>query len=184
MLATVGLVSAMAAPALAGATGTVFGQASLQPYAIEVTGGGITLDTALAYSGTYDSGARGEDFGRTITVTNVGSETCDFTVAGDRQPTNGSVTWTFGHDAPGGWVDEPGPAAAVWRFSPQAGKTANDFGVGRVFAVPVRKDTPRALASDVPSGVSVTYDSSFQFPTASTGIGTFEMSAVVSAIAR
>jgi hypothetical protein len=149
-----------------------------------VSGGGTTVDTALAYSGTYGSGAHLEDVGRTMTVTNVGTETCDVTIVGDQQPSNGTATWTFGHDSAGGWVDKPGVNAAVWKFSPQSGKTASDFGVGAVFAVPIREGTPRTLASSVPSGDSVTYDSSFEFPTTSSGTGTFEMSAMVSAIAQ
>jgi hypothetical protein len=184
MLAVVGLVSAMANTALADTTATVYGQATLQPYAIVVSGGGTTVDTALAYSGTYGSGAHLEDVGRTMTVTNVGTETCDVTIVGDQQPSNGTATWTFGHDSAGGWVDKPGVNAAVWKFSPQSGKTASDFGVGAVFAVPIREGTPRTLASSVPSGDSVTYDSSFEFPTTSSGTGTFEMSAMVSAIAQ
>jgi hypothetical protein len=119
-----------------------------------------------------------------MTITNVGTETCDVTIVGDQQPTNGTATWTFGHDSAGGWVDEPGVNAAVWKFSPQAGKTASDFGVDAVHAVPIRQGTPRTLASGVPSGDSVTYDSSFEFPSTSSGTGTFEMSAIVSAIAR
>jgi hypothetical protein len=184
VLAIVGLVPAMAAPALAGTAGAVYGQATLEPYALVISGGGVSVDTALGYSGSYGTGAHLEDLGRAITVTNAGTETCDFTMAGDQQPTNGAVTWTFGHDSATGWVDTPGPDAAVWTFSPQAGKTASDFGVGSIFTVPVRETTPRTIATGVPSGDSVTFDSTFEFPTTSSGAGTFEMSAVVSAIAQ
>ena len=184
VLAIIGFVPAMAGPAVAGTAGAVYGQATLEPYAVVISGGGISVDTALGYTGSYGTGAHVEDLGRTMTVTNTGTETCDFTMAGDQQPTNGTVAWTFGHDSAGGWVDQAGPDAAVWTFSPQGGKTASDFGVVGVFTVPLRESTPRTIATGVPSDDSVTFDSSFEFPTMSSGVGTFEMSAVVSAIAQ
>jgi hypothetical protein len=170
--------------AAADTTDTVYGQATIAPYAIEVSGGGVSIDSPLLYAGTYGSGAHAEELARTITITNVGTSTCDLTVAGQMPPTNGSVAWTFGHAGDGGWVDEAGPNAAVWRFFPQAGKTAEDFGVAGVSAVAVRMGDASQIATGVPGGSSVSYDSTFEFPTTSSGTGTFDMSAIVSAVAQ
>jgi len=184
MLAILGIVSASVSVAAADTTETVYGQATIAPYAVEVSGGGVSVDSPLLYSGTYGSGAQAEELARTITITNVGTSTCDLMIAGQMQPTNGSVTWTFGHQGDGVWVDEAGPNAAVWRFFPQAGKTAEDFGVAGVSSGAVRMSDASQIATGVPGGSSVTYDSTFEFPSSSSGAGSFDMSAIVSAVAE
>ena len=184
MLAILAIVSASASVAAADTTETVYGRATIAPYAIEVSGGGVSVDSPLAYAGTYGSGAQAEELARTITITNVGTSTCDLTIAGEMRPNNGSVTWTFGHQGDGVWVDEAGPNAAVWRFFPQSGKSAADFGVAGVSSAAVRMGDASDIATGVPGGSSVTYDSSFEFPTTSSGAGTFDMSAIVSAVAQ
>jgi hypothetical protein len=186
MLAVLAMVSATVTVAVADTTETtVYGQATIAPYAIEVSGGGgVSIDSPLLYAGTYDSGPQAEELAHTITITNVGTSTCDLTIAGQMAPTNGSVTWTFGHAGGGGWVDEAGPNAAVWRFFPQAGKTAGDFGVAGVSSAAVRMSEASQIATGVPGGSSVTYDSTFEFPTSSSGSGSFDMSAIVSAVAQ
>ena len=89
-LAVLAIVSATVTVAAADTTETtVYGQATIAPYAIEVSGGGVSIDAALTYAGTYDSGPQAEELAHTITITNVGTSTCDLTIAGQIPPTNG-----------------------------------------------------------------------------------------------
>jgi hypothetical protein len=168
-LAAVMLV-AMAAPAWADVSGSVYGKAVLAPYAITVSGGGTDPGSPLAYQGALNSLVP-EEYGSRVTVQNTGTEGAELTIAVDQSPTSNGDTWALG----GGNANE----VAVWGFH---GATCDTAVVPDAWAYPSSWHMG-VLDNDLTSGNSDTFDTSFQFPTQTNSTADHYMSATISAAA-
>jgi hypothetical protein len=167
------MLLATAATALAGpdgTSGTVYGKAVLAPYAITITGGGTDAGSPLTYQGALN-GIVPEQYGSQVTVQNTGTQLSEIKIDQNQAPTSGDDTWALG----GGNAYE----VAVWGFH---GNTCDTAVVPDAFAYPTSWHMG-VLDPGLTSGGSDTFDTSFQFPTATRSMSDHYMSATISAVA-
>jgi hypothetical protein len=88
------MLLAVAVPAFAGSdgsSGSVYGKATLAPYALVITGGGTDPGSPLTYEGNLGQGVP-EKFGSEVTVQNSGSQPSEIRIDQDQAPTAGQDT--------------------------------------------------------------------------------------------
>jgi hypothetical protein len=162
------MLLALAVPAFADTSGTVYGKAVLAPYAIVLSGSGLAGYDPLTYEGMYSERVF-ERYGNEVTVQNVGTQTARIMFTGDQSPTDGVNTWEF--------TDWYGPDAAEWTFN-NGWRTA--------WVLPDTSPYYNAFNTIDPglaSGDSDTLSSQFRFPSSSGSTADHYMSATISAVA-
>ena len=165
------MLLALAVPAFAdGNSGTVYGKAVLAPYAITISGGGTDSGSPLTYQGSLNSNVP-EQYSSRVTVQNTGTEGAEIKIDQNQAPTTGDDTWALG----GGNANEVG----VWGFH---GNTCDTAVVPDAFAYPAPWHMG-ILDPELTSGGSDTFDTTFQFPTATQSMADHYMSATISAVA-
>ena len=105
------LVLALAVPAFAADSATIYGKATIAPYAITVSGAGADSNNPLVYEGAPGDWAL-EKFGDAFTVTNVGSQTTALSFQTAQNPTDGTDSWPLVNEQQ---ADETG--GACWVFA-------------------------------------------------------------------
>jgi hypothetical protein len=164
------MLLALAVPAFADTSGSVYGKAVLAPYAIVISGPGTDPSAPLTYQGNLGQWVSEQYFSK-VTVTNSGTQDATVRVDVMTLPTDGANTWDLGENA--------GPNTALWEFSDEGNHgaalvlpaNAPDYGWFSAFHRPLV------------SGDSMNLDSSFWFPTSSSSTGDHTMSAIISAVA-
>ena len=162
------MLLALAAPAFADSSGTVYGKAVLAPYAIVVSGGGTDSGNPLTYQGNLNQ-TTGEMFGSHVTVQNVGTQDAQIRIAANQLPTDGNSTWQLE-------VGYYGLDQASWGFY---GPTANAAVLQE--ADPAYQNNS-VLDYNLSAGNSTWFHSSFRFPTSTGSNGDHYMSATISAL--
>ena len=162
------MLLALAVPAFADTSGTVYGKAVLAPYAIVVSGPGTDPGNPLTYQGNLGQWAA-EMYGQQVMVQNVGTQDAQLRIAADELPTDGNSTWqltTFGTSTD----------VAAWAFGGPSG------GAPVLPEYDPNYNSFSMLDSDLLPGASTLFDSQFQFPTSSSSSGDHYMSATISAL--
>lgn len=157
------LLAAAAAYAMPGDSGTVYGQATMQPtVSISLGGAGASSFDPLVYVGRPGQSVWEQDE-RELVVTNTGDIPVDLTLEWGSDPSDGFDTWTLG--------DSNGSNACVWSLI-RAGYEGTN--------VPSSSGGPRYLGG-LDHGDSTWVGSQFTFPTDFTNTNTHSMTAIISA---
>jgi len=159
------MLLALAAPAFADTSGTVYGKAVLAPYAITITGGGTDPGNPLTYQGNLGQQV-GEEFGSLVTVQNTGTQEAQLRITAAQLPSDGNSTWNLD--------TQPGVDTAQWSF----------YGY-RQGAMVLPDYSPYGfgiLNYGLQSGESDTFNTVFGFPTSSSSSGDHYMQATISVV--
>jgi hypothetical protein len=169
------LLLALAAPAFADTSGTIYGKAVLAPYAIVITGGGTDPSSPLTYQGTLGSFAQ-EEYDARVVIQNTGTQDARIMADVNGLPSDGASTWNLGSPGLGN------PDTAEWFFG-----TEDSGSYSHLFWVLAPSDPYYGQLSECPSvlssGDSLTLGSVFHFPTSTSSMGDHYMSATFSAVA-
>jgi hypothetical protein len=158
------LLLAMALPAFADTSGTVYGRAVLAPYAVVISGPGTDPNNPLTYQGNLGQYAW-EQFGNRVTVQNVGTQEAELSIVSAQLPTDGAGTWNLDTAS--------GADTARWAFD----------GSGHLATVlPDFSPDTGILSYGLSAGQSDSFESSFTFPTSSSSSGDHYMQATISVV--
>jgi hypothetical protein len=164
------MLLAMAVPAFADTSGTVYGKAVLAPYAITITGGGTDPGNPLTYEGMLGDYAW-EKFDTAFTVQNSGTQSTDLKLDVDQLPQAGGDTWNLSTDS--------GANTGFWRFF--AWTSGRHSTVLPVSDPAYSWDS--TLERGLGAGSSEDFSSGFGFPTQTNSTADHYMSATISAVA-
>jgi len=140
------MVLAAATSAYAAGSGTVYGQATMQPtVSIVLSGVGSDSQNPLVYEGRANQGSI-PNGNALITVTNSGEQTIPLLLGYGSDPTDGNDTWAIS--------DTPGASNCIWRFYPDPNGTNVPGGMG----------SPRELVTGLLPGEWRDFSSTFYFP--------------------
>ena len=140
------MVLAAATSAYAAGSGTVYGQATMQPtVSIVLSGVGSDSQNPLVYEGRANQGYMPNGEAR-VTVTNSGEQTVPILLGYGSDPTDGSDTWPIS--------DMPGLSNCIWLFYGDLGGTN----------VPGSNGSPRELVPALLPGEWRNFNSTFYFP--------------------
>jgi hypothetical protein len=165
------LLLAMAVPAFADTSGTVYGVAVLAPYAIVVSGGGVDAGSPLTYEGLL-GGIGVEKWGSQTTVHNVGTADAELQIDQNQAPTAGTDVWEFtsgyttAHSCGWGFVDASNGHNSLVLPTSDA----------QYYQMSV-------LANQLDAGQSRAFNSQFFFPRFTSSLEDHFMSATISAVA-
>ena len=163
------MLLALAVPAFADTSGTVYGKAVLAPYAITITGGGTDPGSPLTYEGMLGA-EPWEKFGSQVTVQNAGTQVTDLKLDVDQLPQSGDGTWNLSARS--------GADTGIWSFWSQR--------AGGSEVLPTSDpwySTYNTLEHGLAAGDSDEFGSAFDFPTSSSSMADHYMSATISAVA-